>query len=80
MCVNTVTKLLVDAGEACQKFHDEAVRDVPSSRIEVDEIWAFCYAKARTVPHAVSAPEGAGDAWDLDWYRPGLQAHPLLGR
>ena len=35
--INTVTKLLVDAGEACQKFHDEAVRDVPASRIEVDE-------------------------------------------
>ena len=36
--INTVTKLLVDAGEACQKFHDEAVRDVPAVRIEVDEI------------------------------------------
>ena len=61
--INTVTKLLVDAGEACQKFHDKAVRDVRASRIEVDEIWAFCYAKAKTVPHAVSAPQGAGDAW-----------------
>ena len=61
--INTVTKLLVDAGEACQAFHDKAVRDVRASRIEVDEIWAFCYAKAKTVPHAVSAPVGAGDAW-----------------
>ena len=61
--INTVTKLLVDAGEACQEFHDKAVRDVRASRIEVDEIWAFCYAKAKTVPHAVSAPVGAGDAW-----------------
>ena len=61
--INTVTKLLVDAGEACQEFHDKAVRDVRAGRIEVDEIWAFCYAKAKTVPHAVSAPQGAGDAW-----------------
>ena len=43
--INTVTKLLVDAGEACQEYHDKAVRDVPATRIECDEIWSFCYAK-----------------------------------
>ena len=61
--INTVTKLLVDAGEACQAFHNEAVRDVPASRIECDEIWAFCYAKAKNVPSATAAPLGSGDVW-----------------
>ena len=61
--INTVTKLLVDAGEACQEFHNAAVRDVPASRIECDEIWAFCYAKAKNVPNATAAPLGSGDVW-----------------
>ena len=61
--INTVTKLLVDAGEACQEFHNAAVRDVPASRVECDEIWSFCYAKAKNVPQATAAPLGAGDVW-----------------
>ena len=47
--INTVTKLLVDIGQACATFHDEYVRSVPSKRIQCDEIWSFCYAKARQV-------------------------------
>ena len=61
--INTVTKLLVDAGNACADYHDQVVRNVPSRRVQVDEIWAFCYAKEKNVPFAKSAPEGAGDAW-----------------
>ncbi|WP_421992196.1 IS1 family transposase [Qipengyuania sp.] len=60
---NTVSKLLVDAGKACMKFHDEAVRDVKASRIQCDEIWSFCYAKQKNVATAKGAPEGAGDVW-----------------
>ena len=36
--INTVTSLLVDAGKACSKHHDEAVRNVRSKRIQADEI------------------------------------------
>ena len=61
--INTVTKLLVDAGEACQEYHDVAVRDVHARRVECDEIWSFCYAKEKTVAHAAAAPNGAGDVW-----------------
>jgi IS1 family transposase len=59
----TVLKLLVDAGLACARFHDENVRGVKSKRIQCDEIWSFCYAKAKNVPTAKAAPEGAGDVW-----------------
>jgi len=60
---NTVSKLLVDAGKACATFHDETVRNVPSKRIQCDEIWSFSYAKAKNVGEAKAAPEQAGDTW-----------------
>ena len=61
--LNTVSKLLVDAGKACMAHHDETVRNVRSRRIQCDEIWAFCYAKKKNVEKAKAAPEGAGDIW-----------------
>ena len=61
--INTVAKLLVDAGEACEAFHDENVWGVASKRVQCDEIWAFCYAKAKNVATAKAAPAEAGDLW-----------------
>jgi IS1 family transposase len=61
--INTVSALLVDAGHACAAHHDETVRGVRSKRIQADEIWSFCYAKAKNVPTAKAAPEDAGDVW-----------------
>ncbi len=61
--INTVTKLLVDAGEACLTMHDELVRDVKATRVQCDEIWSFTYAKQKNVDTAEAAPEWAGDTW-----------------
>src|SRR3712207_3809264 len=61
--INTVSKLLEDAGEACAAFHFNAVQGVQSKRIQCDEIWSFCYAKERAVETAKAAPEGAGNVW-----------------
>jgi IS1 family transposase len=61
--LNTVTKLLIDAGKVCAAYHDEHVRGVKATRIQCDEIWAFCYSKQKNVATAKAAPEGAGDAW-----------------
>jgi IS1 family transposase len=61
--INTVTKALVDAGEACIDLHEEMVRDVKASRIQCDEIWSFCYAKEKNVATAKAANHGAGDVW-----------------
>jgi IS1 family transposase len=61
--INTVTKLLVDAGSAALAIHDETVCNVASKRIQCDEIWSFCHAKQKNVATAKAAPEGAGDVW-----------------
>lgn len=61
--LNTVTKLLIDAGKACDAYHNEHVRHVKATRIQCDEIWAFCYSKQKNVMIAKAAPKGAGDVW-----------------
>ena len=61
--INTISRLLVAAGEACAVYHDEHVRGVRSKRLQLDEIWQFCYAKAKNVQEAKKAPSGAGDVW-----------------
>src|SRR5438309_2906230 len=61
--INTVTKLLVDVGAACAEYQDKVMRELSCKRIQVDEIWAFCYAKAANLSEAKAAPEGAGDVW-----------------
>lgn len=61
--INTVAKLLAEAGQACIAIHNGLVQDVPSRRIQCDEIWSFCYAKQGNVWRAKSAPQDAGDVW-----------------
>lgn len=60
---NTVIKLLNDAGRACAIYQDHALRELPCTRVQVDEIWSFVYAKEKNVETAKAAPEGAGDVW-----------------
>ena len=59
--INTVSKLLIEAGKACLEFHDENVRGLKSERIQCDEIWSFCYAKQKNADKA-DMPEFAGDS------------------
>src|SRR5437588_2838218 len=61
--INTVTKLLVDAGQVCAAFHHEKVRGVTAKSVQCDEIWSFSYAKSRSLPKLKTAPFGAGDVW-----------------
>jgi IS1 family transposase len=61
--INTVYKLLVDAGEACSAYQDQAFRNLPCKRLQLDEIWSFIYTKERNVRFAKKAPENAGDVW-----------------
>ena len=61
--INTVAKLLGEAGEACTAHHDAVVVGVTSKRVQCDEIWSFCYAKKKNVATAKAAPDVAGDLW-----------------
>jgi IS1 family transposase len=61
--INTVSKLLIDAGLACAAFHDKTVRGITSKAVQCDEIWSFSYAKQKNVKFAKAAPEAAGDVW-----------------
>jgi IS1 family transposase len=61
--INTVTKLLVDAGRVAAAYHDQNVRGLQTKRLQCDEIWSFCYAKAKNGPEAKAAPDDAGDVW-----------------
>jgi IS1 family transposase len=60
---HTVERLLNDAGRAMSEYQDRVLRDLSSKRVQCDEIWSFCYAKAKNVAKATAAPEGAGDVW-----------------
>ena len=60
---NTVVKLLEDAGRAFDDYQDRTLRGLTCKRVQVDEIWAFVYAKAKNVGTAKAAPQGAGDCW-----------------
>ncbi|HZZ38651.1 MAG TPA: IS1 family transposase [Acidobacteriaceae bacterium] len=59
---NTITKLLVDLGQACMAYHDEHVRNIRVRRLQCDEIWAYVGAKARNVS-AAKKEIGWGDVW-----------------
>ena len=62
--INTVDKLLRDAGEAALAYHDKAVRGVKATRIQCDEIWSFVGAKQRNVAGSKRATDPTvGDCW-----------------
>jgi len=61
--INTVSKLLVDAGTFCAALHDREVRNVKSKRVQCDEIWSFTAAKQKNVPTMKNAVDGTGDTW-----------------
>ena len=91
--INTVTKLLIDAGKVCSDYQDKTLRDLTCKRLHVHEIWAFCWVKQKNVEGAKYAPEGVGDIWtwtaiDADtklipsWYvgvRDGAAAQHFIG-
>src|SRR3954465_4448649 len=60
---NTVVRLLSDVGRACAEYQDNALRNLPCKRVQMDEIWSFVYAKNDNVKKAKNAPPEAGDVW-----------------
>lgn len=61
--INTVTKLLVEVGAACQKYHDKFVQNIKSQRVQCDEIWSFVYGKDKNLPENLRGKFGVGSIW-----------------
>lgn len=59
---HTVLNLLRDLGCTAAEFHHRNVRGLRVRRLQCDEIWAFCGAKAKNVRPEKEA-EGWGDVW-----------------
>lgn len=60
---NTVLKFIGDMGRACAQHQDGVLRNLPSKRVQVDEIWSFCGCKQKNVPDARRGEFGIGDVW-----------------
>ena len=61
--VNTVMKLLVKAGEKCEKVMGHLIVNVPVKDVQADEIWAFVQKKeGNKAPHEAHN-DGIGDAY-----------------
>jgi hypothetical protein len=61
-----VLRLLAEVGTACAAYMDRTLRNLPSKRVQCDEIWSFCGAKRNTVkkdPSILERNPDAGDVW-----------------
>jgi IS1 family transposase len=59
----TVLKLLVDLGRVCAEYQDKTLRNLTCKKIQIDEIWAFVYAKEKNLPKDKEGQFGYGDVW-----------------
>jgi IS1 family transposase len=60
---NTVTKLIVDIGQAAADYQDAHFQLLPCEVVEADEIWSYCYSKQKNVPEQFKGTPGYGDVW-----------------
>lgn len=60
----TILRLLAEVGTACAEYQNRTLRNIAAKRVQVDEIWSFCYAKAKNVkPEMFEGGGYAGDVW-----------------
>jgi IS1 family transposase len=59
----TVSRILVEVGEACAAFHDKIMRNLPCKVVQVDEVWSFTYCKEANIPEHLQGQDGIGDTW-----------------
>lgn len=58
-----ISRLLLEIGEVCRDYQDEIFVNLPCKRLQLDEIWSFCYSKERNVPKEKKGEFGYGDVW-----------------
>ncbi|HEY1804995.1 MAG TPA: IS1 family transposase [Terracidiphilus sp.] len=71
--INTVTKLLVDVGDAAYAHLDQTVRNVRCRRVQADEIWCFVGAKQKD-----ASPSQKADRWGDVWTWTAIDADTKL--
>ena len=60
----TILRLLAEVGKACADYLNVTIRNVPAKRVQVDEIWNFCYAKQKNAtPEMWDRVGYCGDVW-----------------
>src|SRR3989449_386332 len=62
VAINTVVKLLCDAGRACSEYQDKTFRNLNCKRIQCDEIWSFVGCKEKNAS-VKQKRKGWGDVW-----------------
>jgi IS1 family transposase len=60
---DTIMRLGVRVGMACERLLDEQMRGLPCELIQVDEIWGFIGKKQRAVPEGCENDLNQGDVW-----------------
>jgi len=60
---NTISRLLVEVGEAAHAYQDEMLRDLTCERIQCDEIWSFVFKKNKRLAPEEEGVLGYGDLW-----------------
>ena len=58
---DTILRLLVKAGERCEKLLGEKIVNVPVKDVELDEIWHFCFKKQKAL--RLGDDPSFGDSW-----------------
>ncbi len=60
---NTITKLLLELGEACSAYQHTALVNLPCRRVQADEIWSFVGSKDANVPEDKTGVYGSVWTW-----------------
>jgi hypothetical protein len=59
---DTITRLLVQVGDGCERLLDERMRGLGCQRLQVDEVWSFVAKKQRHLTKN-DDPRRVGDVW-----------------
>lgn len=60
---NTVLYFLPRIGQACADYQKSVMYNLPCKRLQVDEMWAFCYAKAKNLTPEQKLNPALGSVW-----------------
>lgn len=60
---NTVAKLILDLGEACELYHDAHVRNLTTKHVACDEIWSYVGKKDANCTPGERASGEVGSIW-----------------